>query len=141
MSDKNNLYSPTHFSLPSSLSSCSSVGCVCRVMMSCGTSKNNAKEGDESSTMNNCSVTHILQQHQQHPNVHIQNEKKKHHNFDQASESTLSSSSWWNTFLCNGTAKIKILFLFFTALLSTCIRLQIQHCHFFSRTQKFNYKR
>ena len=53
MSDKNNLYSPTHFSSPSS------VGCDFRVMAHdvCGTSQNAEKESDESNTMNNCLMT------------------------------------------------------------------------------------
>ena len=139
MSDKNNLYSPTHFSLSSSSSSCCSVGCVCRVMVSCGTS--NAKEGDESSTMNNCLVTHILQQH---PNV--QNEKKKHHNFDQAFVSTTTVSSWRKIIVCHGIAKIKILFLFFMTLLSTWVPLRgpllrNKHSFILRSIQKFNYVR
>ena len=138
MSDKNNLYSPTHFSSPSS------VGCDFRLMAHdvCGTSQNTEKESDESNTMNNCLVTHLRQR--QHSNVllPILKNEKKHHNFDQAFDTM--AGSWRQKLLCHGVAKIKILFLFFTALLSQCVQLlPNNHCHFFRaiqcNIQKFNY--
>ena len=144
MSDKNNLYSPTHFSSPSS------VGCDFRVMAHdvCGTSQNAEKESDESNTMNNCLVTHLRQR--QHSNVllPILENEKKHHNFDQAFDTMAAATTWRQKLLCHGFAKIKILFLFFTALLSSSIQPFIprnQHnCHFFIRAiqrkiQKLNY--
>ena len=140
MSDKNYLYSPTHSSLSTAMGTC-----LRRVVVSSeyGTSKNNTKETqDEMNTMNNGSATHLLQ----HSNVPYNNQnKKKHHNFDQAFEST--TTAWRQIFLDIVSAKIKILFLFFTALLSTWLplSLQTQHCHFFAsarlHTQKFNYTR
>ena len=145
MSDKNNLHSSV------------GDGRVTHVMVMCGTSRNYVKETDESTTMNNdCSVTQLLQ----HSNARIQHQKneneKKHHNFDHAFKSTTvaTDTSWRKILSCHiVTAKIKILFLFLMALLSTGMarmRLQKQQCRFFSilfprlghhSTQKFNYTR
>ena len=144
MSDKNNLYSSTHFSSPSS------VGCDFRVMAHdvCGTSQNAEKESDESNTKNNCLVTHLRQRQHSNNLLPLQKNEKKHHNFDQAFDTMAAATySWRQKLLCHGFAKIKILFLFFTTLLSSCVQLLLprnQPCHYFIRAiqhqvQKLNY--
>ena len=103
-------------------------GCVSGL---CGTWKYNRKETDEMNTMNNCSATHLS-----HLNVHIQNENK-HHNFDQAFEST---ATWRQALLWLYSAKIKILFLLCMTLFSF-IEQRTKYYRSFIRREKRNYQR